>query len=477
MPTVDPSGDSTSSNSGPPPPPSGGTGGGTASSTAKAKPKKKRSQEAGHGTPQWFARKVLERLGLPVTRSNVNWLTAWESREGGHWGNTARYNPLNTTLPMPGSSTMNGVGVRVYTSWQQGIEATAKTLESGLYNDIRGALSTGHVSLDHHFHSLIAWSGGGYDNVSGGTVNYHPTGGGMTGSAPADNPGDYLNKNVEAQYGYLAAYLHNPEIGPILREAAAQGWSENRLLSALEKTSWWKTTSQTAREMGALKSTDPATYRQQWGQMRNQVGTLATSMGLHVDGDRLNQIATTALYSGWSPMQIQQAVGAEFHYNPNAKYTGTAGKTIQQFKQMAGEYLTPLDNHTLAQWTRQALEGKVNPDDFTGYLAKQAQTLFPWMAKAIDKGISPTQYLQPYQQAAAQTLELDPGKIDFTSAKWRNLFETVDPKTGDRSERGLANAMTLMRTDPRYGYDWTQGAKQEAAGLAQQIAQSFGFAA
>ena len=376
------------------------------------------------------------------------------------------------------------------------------------YNNARTALSI--VASVHAQHPGLSWGeiaamaqrpadpAGYAANVNGLLAGYHSSGatdpvhyflqhGGSAGTAAVNGGGGggnvsaaaYANSpEIQSQFGYLAAYLNDPVLGPILRDAARnhpgnEGW----LLSQLEKTDWWKKTSQTAREMQALQRVDPATYRQQYAQMRQSVTQMAAQMGLHVDPKRLNQISTTALWSGWDAGQIQQAVGAEFHYNPNARYTGTAGSTVSKFKQMAGDYLVPLANHTLAQWTRQILEGKKgSADDFQSYLADQAKTLFPWMAKAIDKGVSPNQYLQPYQQAAAQTLELDPSRIDFTQAKWRRLFETVDPKTGDRSERGLANALTMMRTDPIYGYDRTQQARDEAAAFAQNIAQAFGYA-
>ena len=63
--------------------------------------------------------------------------------EGGNWFNGARYNPLDTTLPEPGATDMNSVGVKAYTSWSEGLAATVETLENGLYGNILAALSAG----------------------------------------------------------------------------------------------------------------------------------------------------------------------------------------------------------------------------------------------------------------------------------------------------------------------------------------------
>jgi hypothetical protein len=95
-------------------------------------------------TPTSFAQALLATLGEPVTDANVQAITAWEAAEGGNWHNSAHYNPLNTTLPEPGSYTVNSAGVRAYTSWDQGMQATVSTLQEGSYSGILGALQGGN---------------------------------------------------------------------------------------------------------------------------------------------------------------------------------------------------------------------------------------------------------------------------------------------------------------------------------------------
>jgi peptidoglycan hydrolase CwlO-like protein len=90
-----------------------------------------------------WAKALLEKLRVPVTGPNVAAVTAWELAEGGHWHNTAHYNPLNTTQPMPGATSMNSVGVKAYSSWTQGFAATLKTIHNGYYEGILAALRRG----------------------------------------------------------------------------------------------------------------------------------------------------------------------------------------------------------------------------------------------------------------------------------------------------------------------------------------------
>jgi peptidoglycan hydrolase CwlO-like protein len=100
----------------------------------------------GQFTQLTWAQALLVAMRLPVTADNVAAVTAWEMAEGGHWYNTAYFNPLNTTQDMPGATVFNSVGVKAYTSWKQGLQATVTTLKNGLYGGIIDALRRGHDS-------------------------------------------------------------------------------------------------------------------------------------------------------------------------------------------------------------------------------------------------------------------------------------------------------------------------------------------
>ena len=91
-----------------------------------------------------WAQAFLKSLGAPLTADNVVAIVAWEMAEGGHWYNTAHYNPLNTTQSMPGATVFNSVGVKAYTSWAQGLKASVITIRNGYYGGILDALRRGN---------------------------------------------------------------------------------------------------------------------------------------------------------------------------------------------------------------------------------------------------------------------------------------------------------------------------------------------
>jgi hypothetical protein len=91
-----------------------------------------------------FAESVLQGLGIRAKPGAVQGLLGWMKAEGGHWHNDAHYNPLNTTLNLPGAGNTGSQGnIKQYRDWGQGIEATVRTLENGRYGGILGALKAG----------------------------------------------------------------------------------------------------------------------------------------------------------------------------------------------------------------------------------------------------------------------------------------------------------------------------------------------
>lgn len=106
------------------------------------------SLSKGTGDKKTWATQLLTALGAPISDSNITALSTWQQHEGGHWNNSASFNPLNTTLDMGNSQSMNSVGVKRYNSWDEGITATVNTLtgknaEARGYSAIVNALKSG----------------------------------------------------------------------------------------------------------------------------------------------------------------------------------------------------------------------------------------------------------------------------------------------------------------------------------------------
>lgn len=89
-------------------------------------------------------------LGAPRNEANKKFLYAWWHFEGGNGGPkgtiypTAKYNWLNSTTKVLGSTSYNSVGVQNYPTYISGLYGTHKTLKQDKYADIRAALKSGN---------------------------------------------------------------------------------------------------------------------------------------------------------------------------------------------------------------------------------------------------------------------------------------------------------------------------------------------
>lgn len=110
---------------------------------------------------QW-ASALLGRLGIPESHGAITALVGWQRAEGGNWNNDARYNPLNTTQPMKGAGNTGTQGnIKVYKSWDQGLQATVKTLRNGRYGGILKALKAGNPGAVGQAIENSPWGTGG----------------------------------------------------------------------------------------------------------------------------------------------------------------------------------------------------------------------------------------------------------------------------------------------------------------------------
>lgn len=76
---------------------------------------------------------LLAAIGAPRTANNISNLQAWAASEGMP---ASEHNPLATTEPAAGATTVNSAGVRSYPTPAAGILATAQTLKGSAYAPI-----------------------------------------------------------------------------------------------------------------------------------------------------------------------------------------------------------------------------------------------------------------------------------------------------------------------------------------------------
>jgi hypothetical protein len=142
-----------------------GSGSGSSSSGGTSTP-----QEGGNtNTPassslsSWI-KTLLTALGAPLTTANINSISSWVTIEQGSATTGGSNNPLNTTQPASGATSINSKGVKAYKTAAEGIAATVATIQQ--YPQILAALKSGKGLCGSSLASSFSeWSGGGYTQV------------------------------------------------------------------------------------------------------------------------------------------------------------------------------------------------------------------------------------------------------------------------------------------------------------------------
>jgi hypothetical protein len=112
----------------------------------------------------------------------------------------------------------------------------------------------------------------------------------------------------------------------------------------------------------------------------------------------------------------------------------------------------------------------VSKDQLLQKAQRIAKVQYGALADAIDAGASVDDVFYNYKQYAAQTLGLDASQIDYMrDPKWAEAFGTKE--TGPLS---LSEWVTKLKSDSRFGWQYTADANKQAEDVAMSIARAFG---
>lgn len=276
---------------------------------------------------------------------------------------------------------------------------------------------------------------------------------------------------IEENYSQWAYLQDIPEVWDRVKEAAKGGWSDDRVLGALQKTQWWQKTEASARLWKEERYQDPATAQDKVNKKATELKNAAVAAGITVPDNELASLAEDALRFDWDPNETKAALGRFFRYDKE-KLMGAALVTQQTLNQKARDWLVPMDDGTMQKWVTQVVNGEVDAEYFDGYMRDQAKSLFPQLQDPISRGIPPGRWMQPYVSVAAQTLGMNPDQIDLRESKWMRSINQVDDK-GARTAMNLADWEDLLKTDDTYGWDKTDKGREHGATMARKVAAMF----
>jgi len=369
---------------------------------------------------------------------------------------------------------------QAHPNWSPGQIAAAAQRpadQAGYANAINSIMGQGQVQ---------PFTGGGGGGIGAGSSNA-----GAQPPAEPYNPNNKYDYPTPQEQQWIATnapqyefMLNDPQLANIIGYALKnQITSQQTLNGLLAGTDWYKTHSAAQREWIKTYGADRAgafrTIQQSVQDIKDQAG----SMGVQLTPDQTNYLAIQTNYMGWTPQELQREIG---------KYssTGNPSATLSQLRENAASYLIPVANDQLQNWLTNINSGTSTMQQYQANLQQQAMTLYakyPELTSAIQRGITPTQFLQPYQSAAANLLGVGSDSISFNDPKWaKAIFGAGQTNAGTQSSGsqyggamtgGIPDLYTFLntvRSDPGYGYQYSQDAHQRAADFETNVLQTFG---
>lgn len=243
---------------------------------------------------------------------------------------------------------------------------------------------------------------------------------------------------------------------------------------AIKQTVYWQTTETAAKNFDQAIGVDRERI------INNKKLEIANSYGdVSFDDATLTQLATNAARLGLTGLGLQQAVYAgALKPGAGGAQTALASRVLQgadadRIRSIGRGWNTKI---TDAQ-VQAILTGK--PDPATGIvltedgLREQLQAKWkgalPHLRDQFDAGLTLDQIGSSYRSYAAQLLETPEDQINMFEGPYLQAFDN-----GEGGQLSLSQWIEKVKTDPKFGWQYTKQANQQATDIALTLARAFG---
>ena len=233
-------------------------------------------------------------------------------------------------------------------------------------------------------------------------------------------------------------------------------------------TKYFNETVESAKAFDAMLEVDRA------DKIRANRITIANGYGdLGLTSKELDDITVTATRRGLTGLALSQYVNSIVGTRARGKQDLLDSLDAQALKKVAADYgYNPpdLNKQILASIQGKEYNGEaITVDTFKKKGVALAKAAHFQLTPQLDAGLTLAEIFSSYRDVAANTLELAPESISFNDPKFRAAFggpNTPPPNLGEWE--------TMLRMDPKYGFENTKKAKRDAMTLATTIAKTFG---
>ena len=285
---------------------------------------------------------------------------------------------------------------------------------------------------------------------------------------------DEWDKAAREQYGgYYALIDKYPEIRDLLLKAVNEKWLKDRFQYEIQQTKWFKETTAIAREWDLTSGLDPANTQERIRKRELEVRTKAQALGVTLSVEASNKIAVDSLRLGFDVNDLNKAIIAESERGGTSNLSrGFIGQSVRT---SGNNYGVRLSEESISSWTARIATGQDSIESFENYLMNTAKLMYPTLSDGFDRGLSFGDMTSPYAEAASRILEIPASQIDFTDPKYARALGVTDAK-GEIRFMSFGEWNDYLRSDPQFGYEYTDQAKERAYTVVNRLAELFGAA-
>jgi hypothetical protein len=286
---------------------------------------------------------------------------------------------------------------------------------------------------------------------------------------------DKINlQDLAESYGFAYTMIRsNNELYNLFKKAVSQTWDQTRIMTEVRATNWYKKNSESERNAAALKASDPATYQQQLAQQRVRVKMMATEWGARISNQKINELANHVLAQGWDDNQLRSVMGRYIKYS-DGRLLGQAGAMESEWRQYADQMGVRVGDQQVRQWAAMAVNGRVTPQDVLSRIKEMAKSKYGGLADRIDAGETVEAIAEPYKQAMAEILEINPGDVNIR--RDRQIQRALGWRDRDNKPGTMAvwQFEDMLRKDPRW--EKTDNARDSYMEAGRQVLRDMGLA-
>jgi hypothetical protein len=224
----------------------------------------------------------------------------------------------------------------------------------------------------------------------------------------------------------------------------------------------------------AAKAFDVLTEGERVDRVQANRVKIASEYGdLGLTRTELDSVAATISRRGLSGVAASQYINTIVGSRSRGKEDLLGSADAAALKKVADAYgykPADLDDQILSAIQGKEYNGEIlTADTFKKKGIALAKAAHFQLSPQLDAGLTLAEIFSPYRDLASRVLEAAPESIDFNDPKFSIAFGTRD-----KPSMSLSEWMDTLKSDPKYGYDKTSQAKNDARAMVMSMAKAFG---